>query len=324
MSNQRVQISVGATEKKQDVGNEYLKEINQKIPSMNGFRYIDIVDEMEISGSTPQMTVDPKKRKGWYYTNTNGPVDVMSLTAFNNTTEPSGMDLFNLKNMWCVATVDLDGGLPYFQVTTTASVWTYKIDSNNAHIGIGERCMFYHGTIPTIGSEEARLIRFSEKVLVSGPGVLNEDITDIQLITDSAALANTIKLLVERLGFQTDKANQVIRNIELDGYQRPITTHVPFISSKVWDNVIPGISGKSSVLEVINQRSVSFFGAVDDACTISVEVSNDNFDWYKSAYSVITSKADDFHIPGFDVDARYVRLDMNLGAVTITAIASAK
>ena len=88
--------------------------------------------------------------------------------------------------------------------------------------------------------------------------------------------------------------------------------------ANMWNAATPGAGGKSTALDCQYASYVDIFGDVDGACALSVELSQDNSNWYTSQYLYVAGGAGDFHI-AVNTAARYVRLDMDAAGVTVTA-----
>jgi len=88
--------------------------------------------------------------------------------------------------------------------------------------------------------------------------------------------------------------------------------------ANMWSAATPGVGGKSTAVDTQYGAHVDIFGNVDGACTLSVEISQDNATWYASQYAYSAAGAEDFHI-SFQSAARYFRLDMDSGGVQVTA-----
>jgi len=92
---------------------------------------------------------------------------------------------------------------------------------------------------------------------------------------------------------------------------------------QIWNDSEPtGTDGTSNPV-FLNQNSanMTFFGHVDDATTLTLQLSNNNTDYYDSQYSLTTTAAQDF---GFSVPASsvvFARLK-STNNVSITAFAN--
>jgi len=93
--------------------------------------------------------------------------------------------------------------------------------------------------------------------------------------------------------------------------------------ANLWNAATPGASGKSTALDCQYASCVDLFGVVDGACTLQVEISQDNSNWIASQWSYTALGAEDFHIT-LTTGARYVRLDMDTGGVQVTATGAYK
>jgi len=77
-------------------------------------------------------------------------------------------------------------------------------------------------------------------------------------------------------------------------------------SLQVWDDSVPsGINGNSIQVN-LNQNSanITCFGNVDGATILTLQLSNDNFNYYDSQYSLTTTGSQDF---GFSVPASSIK-----------------
>lgn len=303
--------------------NNIAKDINNKIRSDYGYRKIDLNDQSDISSSTPVLSADSKQRMGWKYVNSGGPTEALDLTLYDSTNEESFV-LRNIESMWMEMSSDnADSSQePYFLVTTALSTIEYKIDYPNVHIGHSEKCLFYHGLEPDIGDSDLRKVNMNKKTITSGTGGLEEAVLSIKLVSDSAALAGEVDVLLQRVGFETGKnsniSQSIARNIELTGFGQS-----EWCKNALWSAATPGVSGKSALFDTQNKPHVLLFGSVDAACTLTVENSNDGSTWFSGMNSYTALGATDFEI-SFTSAARYVRLNMDTAGVLVTALGSAK
>lgn len=99
---------------------------------------------------------------------------------------------------------------------------------------------------------------------------------------------------------------------------------VPVVGSQgnAWNAASVNAAGTSSAVDCQYQRTVSAFGNVSAATTVSAYVSQDNTNFYGAGVNAVTSGADDFHL-SFTTAARYVRLQSS-GTATITATIAGK
>lgn len=101
------------------------------------------------------------------------------------------------------------------------------------------------------------------------------------------------------------------------------TPTLPSASELLWSAATPGAGGKSVSLEMKDVKVLDIFGDVDGACTLTLEVSDDDVTYYTSQWSYTAAGAEDFHL-SFTTGAAFVRLDMDSAGVKVTAIANAK
>jgi hypothetical protein len=306
---------------------EYAKDIDSKLESQYGYREVHLANVADISSSTPQLTMDPKSRQGFYYKNAGGPIEQIDIQVFSSIIEKP-MTVGQLDSSYFIGSCGntLSNQFPYFEITTSASVITYKLDTTTTHLGFDEKCIFYHGLKPTIASDGIRVIQMSTKTLVSGTGLADETITGIKILSDSSALASDVDILFNKVGFQSNKnkniRQQISRQISLIGIST--LPYIPSVSSNiVWSNVAPGAVGKSGVFDSGKNTTITFIGTVDGACKLTVENSADGITFYEGQNSFSASGSAGFEIT-YVSGSRYHRLNMSVGVIIITAIAQSK
>jgi len=171
----------------------------------------------------------------------------------------------------------------------------------------------------------------------------NASLTDIELNTDSLAVVGGG---VEATALRVTIANDSTGVLTVDDGGSSLTvdataldiralTNSDVVSSEqtvrpaggshanLWNAATPGASGKSAALDCQYASVVDLFGVVDGACTLQVEISQDNSNWIASQWSYTATGSDDFHIH-LSSAARYVRLDMSAAGVQVTATGAFK
>jgi hypothetical protein len=89
-----------------------------------------------------------------------------------------------------------------------------------------------------------------------------------------------------------------------------------------WAAAAVGAGGTSAAIDTKDAASVSAFGHVSAATTITVQVSQDNVTFYDTATTAVLGGAADFHV-SLQTGAKYSRLKSS-GAANITATIAAK
>lgn len=89
-----------------------------------------------------------------------------------------------------------------------------------------------------------------------------------------------------------------------------------------WNAAVVGVAGTSAAIDTKSAPNVSAFGNASAATTISIQVSQDNANFYDTTTNVVLGGAGNFHIAGA-FGAKYIRLKSSLAA-TITATIAAK
>lgn len=94
------------------------------------------------------------------------------------------------------------------------------------------------------------------------------------------------------------------------------------VQANAWDAATTGAGGTSSALDTRCAPFVTAFGNSSGATTITIQVSQDNSNWYDSQSTQVLSGSGNFCIHA-TVAARFVRLKSS-ASVTATATISAK
>jgi hypothetical protein len=84
-----------------------------------------------------------------------------------------------------------------------------------------------------------------------------------------------------------------------------------------WNGVAVAANGVSAALDTLGTGTVSAFGNASAATTITVQVSQNNLNWYDTVIAQTLASGGDFALHAA-LGARYVRLRSS-GAATITA-----
>lgn len=92
--------------------------------------------------------------------------------------------------------------------------------------------------------------------------------------------------------------------------------------ANAWSAESTGAGGFSDSVDCRYEKNISAFGNVDGATTLTLQVSQNNTDFYDTDVDVTTGGADDFHL-FLETGARYVRLKSSAD-VTATASIVAK
>lgn len=113
-----------------------------------------------------------------------------------------------------------------------------------------------------------------------------------------------------------------LTDVQLRASAVPTTRSKVGAQANAWNAAAVGAGGTSASIDAGSLSSVSAFGTVDAATTITVQVSEDNAAFYDTATTAVLGGAGDFHV-SLETGARYIRLKSS-GAATITATVSAK
>jgi len=95
----------------------------------------------------------------------------------------------------------------------------------------------------------------------------------------------------------------------LSTYLKNDTKSSNVISALLWGNVATGINGVSALINSnFNIKNYTFFGDVDGATDLIVQISNDGSTWYSTQYTYTASGAGYFGFNVSNLVAQYVRL----------------
>ena len=119
-------------------------------------------------------------------------------------------------------------------------------------------------------------------------------------------------------------ASATILSFAFDQAARALRVAVPAIGSQgnAWNNVTVAAGGTSAAVDVGQTPHITAFGRTSAATTITLQVSQNNLDWYNTGLSAAPGARGDFAINA-TIGARYVRLTSS-AASTITATVAAK
>lgn len=309
-----------------------LTEINNKIPSLNGFSQILLKNYAPVwADSTPSATIDSNNRDGWYYTNTSAG-NKANIYFFGGTQET--VLVKHLNSVWAKLSVDNNSStkcLPFFNVYTKPtgvgdagafyhSKFTYTLNSN-VNIGIGEEVIIHTHLQPDIGYD-CRFIPMPN-MSVEGQGLGNEEILYMTIHTDSSAVAGEVKILFQNLGF---RALGNTRNLHLVGYtdsaiEYPVDGYGVLMT--VQPSNITQFSQTVSLTDSIygysnsvhntspSKGNISIWGNSNTQNTdVEVQYSHDDVTWYFASNNFISfhgGSNGDFALD-FKTNANYIRV----------------
>jgi len=90
------------------------------------------------------------------------------------------------------------------------------------------------------------------------------------------------------------------------------------------DVLTSGSDEKSNSVDCQWVSKITCFGNVDGACTITLEQSQNDTDWYSEGTTHETFGAEDFSISRTDAGTRYYRLSYSASGVTVTSTIAGK
>jgi hypothetical protein len=171
----------------------------------------------------------------------------------------------------------------------------------------------------------------------------NSSLTDIETNTDSLAVvgggveatALRVTLASDSTGVLSVDDNGGSLTVDASALDIRALTNSDVVSNEMtvvpvggsqanmWNAATPGAGGKSTAFDCQYSSHVDIFGTVNGACELTVELSQDNTNFYSSIYAYTASGSEDFHIP-LDIGCRYIRLDMDSGGVQVTATGASK
>tara|TARA_B110000285_G_scaffold222955_1_gene277787 strand:+ start:7625 stop:8617 length:993 start_codon:yes stop_codon:yes gene_type:complete len=309
-----------------------LAEINNKIPSLNGFSQILLKNNAPVwADSAPSATVDSNNRNGWYYTNTSAG-NKANIYFFGGTQET--VLVKHLNSIWAKLSIDNNSAtncLPFFNVYTKPtgvgdagafyhSRFTYTLNSN-VNIGIGEEVVIHTHHAPDI-DYDCRFIPMPN-VSVEGDGHGGEEILYMTIHTDSGAVAGEVKILFQNLGF---RALGNTRNLHLVGYTDSAIEY-PVDGSGVLMTVQPfNITQFSQIVSLTDSSygysnsvhntspskgDISIWGNSNTQNTdVEVQYSHDDITWYFASNHFISfhgGSNGDFALD-FKTNANYIRV----------------
>lgn len=108
----------------------------------------------------------------------------------------------------------------------------------------------------------------------------------------------------------------------LDGGRLKVARNAIGAEGNAWNAAVVGAGGTSNAIDTLDAANVSAFGNSNAATTITLQVSQDNVNFYDTATNVVLAGAGNFHI-SLSTGAKYARLKSS-GAATITATIAAK
>ena len=151
---------------------------------------------------------------------------------------------------------------------------------------------------------------------VRDPNYLLDSIDTKVKTFDTSNIAGTVDLGVTDSG--------LLATIDLSTASMDLKSNVVGVQANASDNQITIAPNEpSSSIDCRYVSKISVFGAVDQACTVSVEISQDNVKWYLEGSTHVASGADVFNM-NFVCGARYVRLNYSASGTTCTATIAGK
>ena len=94
--------------------------------------------------------------------------------------------------------------------------------------------------------------------------------------------------------------------------------------ANAFNSASPTIDGTSATIDCQYVKRISVFGQESTASpTITIQVSQDDINWFDSNHSLYTTGGSDFYAE-FEVGARYVRLKVSATCTAITATIAGK
>ena len=94
------------------------------------------------------------------------------------------------------------------------------------------------------------------------------------------------------------------------------------VQANAWSAASVSADGNSSAVDCQYVKQISVFGQADGPSTLTVQVSQNNSNWYGTTHSIYAAASVDFYAD-VEVGARYVRL-LSSAAATITATIAGK
>tara|TARA_R110000803_G_scaffold41697_1_gene89519 strand:- start:1839 stop:2825 length:987 start_codon:yes stop_codon:yes gene_type:complete len=307
-----------------------LTEINNKIPSLNGFSQILLKNYAPVwADSTPAASIDSNNRDGWYYTNT-AAGNKANIYFFGGAQET--VLVKHLNSIWAKISIDNNSAtscLPFFNVYTKPtgvddagafyhSKFTYTLNST-VNIGIGEEVIIHTHHAPDI-DYDCRFLPMPNVVL-EGDGLGTEEILYMTIHTDSSAVAGEVKILFQNLGF---RALGNTRNLHLIGFQEgQYPTNSEGVLMTAQDSNITQFAqivtladstyGYSASVHNTSPSNgdISIWGNSNTQNTdVEVQYSHDNVTWYFASNHFVSfhgGSNGDFSID-FKTKANYIRV----------------
>lgn len=151
---------------------------------------------------------------------------------------------------------------------------------------------------------------------VRDPNYLLDSIDTKVKTFDTSNIAGTVDL------GSTDSG--LLATIDLSTASMDLKSNVVGVEGNASDGQLTLVANEPSAsVDCRYVSKISTFGSVDQACTISVEISQDNTKWYLEGSSHVATGVDMFNM-NFVCGARYVRLNYSASGTTCTATIAGK
>ena len=145
-------------------------------------KYIFETDATVIATGT-SWGLDNRDREGWYFSGTVS--STLKWYGNNGISNPPTLQFSKMQAVWMIATLDDVTAAPKIRVITAGSIWDYTIPSPGVTIYNGEQYVFYYGQKGIALNPSYHPIPLT-RTLVSGAGLNNEVISEINVITGSS------------------------------------------------------------------------------------------------------------------------------------------